>query len=1501
MAEVSYKQTVAAGSVRFRPRSRTEIDSLRNLGASSTDGAISKHGIPTNGVEYSVLCVLDLDDSVLDTRCTTSGGNRVDRHAHLSVPDLSINYRLPQMKRSQNVRVSELNPHLMCVLCGGYYVDATTIIECLHSFCKTCIVRYLDSSKFCPICDVQVHKTKPLLNIRPDYTLQKLVYKLVPGLFTREVLKRREFYRQNPGSPSSSCSEAGNSADGADDPLISGHHVVPDDKMSISLEFSVDGKAVQSKKSKGKGKNTISGETILQKRYLLCPASFTIGHVKKFIRMKLDLSPMLEVDVFHVDEPLSDSYALLDIAHIYNWTKHEPFPLYFSVFENSAKRQKCEDQNDHVTTEPLPEADNEANSGSSSDVGQTERISSKSTYVADDVNSGASVKSVKRKLEDELSAVADAQKTSSGNVSDDVKAISDEDIEDRGTVAEDEAEDEVYDEDADGQLNGCKISTSSSGKSIVVSIPKHLLENSGSEKEKKKKKNKRRDSHRHHRHHRKHKHQSRDGDEDDGQGSRSKKRKQSSEECPTGDDRYSSVSGSPPSEVNTPSEVHDAVLDLDDMCAKDSDNGSTTIVASDETDSGERSGEKSAPSSATSDLKQAIPVDRIGMSAKPEHDSPRDRKLDMEPAERKQPSREKGQRDSEKVIIGNTMIHREPVLHQLEEEWKRQKMMAEGQSRTNTENETQTISGSKRMNDGGQSSNTIVESVDDNNKKTSTRESTLQQKKPSTQKIQLKRTVSKPKLDPQTKSQTVKQKLQIVSDAMAKQKQAKERANKSNHGQSSEVNEPKSKPRRDEKTPSREDNGKKSCQQSESDNKRSPDIAEIERSQRMRQETSSSRKQPTLEENEKITCQQKGAEREKESDKQSRGVESSNSSSPSTSTSEKCQRNSTNSNSKGQTNDASHFLDRVKEKVKEKRTELSSEKNHHKDRESLSPSTTISSSPVSIRPVSGSTTTSSVDLPRKSEISPSKESSAVRRTPTSPRLTGPAPISRPDTLNVPIPWKSLSSLAKAGRKVQESANNALGRNSSCGSSARMLGQTRPDDPRNPNGLQSATRLSLDRRDNAVSKSSSSSSPFPETLSAFESPTMPKGIKTYSKKDKLLYKSQTLFTSPPFTFKAFLGDPDDQLLGHRTAATGSTSAFLSSTLLSVSRKEKTHVSGSPRQIHGHKVIGQLNMVYETIQKPSYSEVCRKSSTTRQPSPIKHQPSPTFGKVNGEQKNSPVADSGSTGNELCSPKEERTQEESVIRNDKDPELSGISEDSQSWRDKSRVNNTGNTSISTEKQQQQPNVNNNNSRTSQTKVEPSSQYPEGEASTEPIGSGSTETVDSGSTEAAKMAPPPPTSSQVDYSRCNSSFSATHLPTSPPRYSHRCGASSPTEALCLKCSPRPRSTSPHVTSGGSHSLQRALSTPATMSCHRERSHSTSMGCPRAAHTGAHAGAHAGSHSPQNNNLSAALSIDQNTIRCDQCQSAPVATPNNAQPYDKMALQEVPLDLHKPRTRPDP
>ena len=50
---------------------------------------------------------------------------------------------LSRMYHCTKLKISDLNPHIMCVLCGGYFIDATTIIECLHS-CE-CVVNSFDA------------------------------------------------------------------------------------------------------------------------------------------------------------------------------------------------------------------------------------------------------------------------------------------------------------------------------------------------------------------------------------------------------------------------------------------------------------------------------------------------------------------------------------------------------------------------------------------------------------------------------------------------------------------------------------------------------------------------------------------------------------------------------------------------------------------------------------------------------------------------------------------------------------------------------------------------------------------------------------------------------------------------------------------------------------------------------------------------------------------------------------------------------------------------------------------------------------------------------------------------------------------------------------------------------------------------------------------------------------------------------------------------------------
>ena len=73
-------------------------------------------------------------------------------------------------------------------------MDATTVTECLHTFCKSCIVKHLEDNINCPECEVgrdpvlfcvphlavqvMIHQSHPLDYIAFDRTMQDIVYKV---------------------------------------------------------------------------------------------------------------------------------------------------------------------------------------------------------------------------------------------------------------------------------------------------------------------------------------------------------------------------------------------------------------------------------------------------------------------------------------------------------------------------------------------------------------------------------------------------------------------------------------------------------------------------------------------------------------------------------------------------------------------------------------------------------------------------------------------------------------------------------------------------------------------------------------------------------------------------------------------------------------------------------------------------------------------------------------------------------------------------------------------------------------------------------------------------------------------------------------------------------------------------------------------------------------------------------------------------------------------------
>ncbi|XP_056442971.1 polycomb complex protein BMI-1-A-like [Gadus chalcogrammus] len=242
------------------------------------------------------------------------------------------------------VKITDLNPHLTCPLCAGYFIDATTIVECLHSFCKTCIVTFLETNKFCPRCDVQVHKTCPQLSIRADKTLQDIVYKLVPGLFKDEMKRRRDFYAENrvlePGE------------------VVETFNIAEDEIISLSIQFYERNKNVERPRSETEGDKTNG------KRFLQCPAAMSVMHLAKFLRSKMDIPSSYRVEVLYGDEPLKDYYTLMDIAYFYEWRRTGPIPLQYLVKPTRKRRRASQSaaqgHSDGVNTSPTSESDSQS-------------------------------------------------------------------------------------------------------------------------------------------------------------------------------------------------------------------------------------------------------------------------------------------------------------------------------------------------------------------------------------------------------------------------------------------------------------------------------------------------------------------------------------------------------------------------------------------------------------------------------------------------------------------------------------------------------------------------------------------------------------------------------------------------------------------------------------------------------------------------------------------------------------------------------------------------------------------------------------------------------------------------------------------------------------------------------------------------------------------------------------------------------------------------------------
>uniref|UniRef100_A0A8P4GIU6 Polycomb group RING finger protein 1 n=1 Tax=Dicentrarchus labrax TaxID=13489 RepID=A0A8P4GIU6_DICLA len=222
------------------------------------------------------------------------------------------------------LKIKDLNEHIVCYLCAGYFIDATTITECLHTFCKSCIVKYLQTSKYCPMCNIKIHETQPLLNLKLDRVMQDIVYKLVPGLQESEDKRIKEFYQSR--GLERVIQPAGDDAvpDATGLPYTSfdhskAHFYRYDEQVSLCLERLSSSLA-------GKDKTKLT----LQQKFVRCSVRAEVRHLRKVLCHRLNVEKH-QVQMLFNNESLPDHMTMKRLWLSHWFGKAQPLVLHYTI------------------------------------------------------------------------------------------------------------------------------------------------------------------------------------------------------------------------------------------------------------------------------------------------------------------------------------------------------------------------------------------------------------------------------------------------------------------------------------------------------------------------------------------------------------------------------------------------------------------------------------------------------------------------------------------------------------------------------------------------------------------------------------------------------------------------------------------------------------------------------------------------------------------------------------------------------------------------------------------------------------------------------------------------------------------------------------------------------------------------------------------------------------------------------------------------------------------
>ena len=256
-----------------------------------------------------------------------------------------------------------LNQHLVCTICMGYFNDACTIIECLHTFCRVCIMRHFRETNYCPQCEKPLG-ANPKDLVRTDRTLQSIVDKVFPQ-FAKNPHQQKAAAAADDGDDGEAAADAdggggggGGGAGGADESTAAAEQEAMEEEGAAAAAAAgeaprVDGAEEEGEEEEaaqrprkvarqgsggaegagssiggggGGAEDEISfslhelegdgghGGTPLEKPYLRTKALLTVGHLRKYLTRKMGLDADVPIAFFCSGAPLDSDITLDEIV-----------------------------------------------------------------------------------------------------------------------------------------------------------------------------------------------------------------------------------------------------------------------------------------------------------------------------------------------------------------------------------------------------------------------------------------------------------------------------------------------------------------------------------------------------------------------------------------------------------------------------------------------------------------------------------------------------------------------------------------------------------------------------------------------------------------------------------------------------------------------------------------------------------------------------------------------------------------------------------------------------------------------------------------------------------------------------------------------------------------------------------------------------------------------------------------------------------------------------------